>query len=188
MTKTVLWSYHWTSNAQCDVKPLFIFRYKENKYQFHAPRNVICKNSVMELFITYVAYRRQENVVNIVTVLQAGWFRVLFLAGTRDFSLLWNIQAGSGAHLALYSMGTEDSATGGRAASGMMLNHSPLYNAKIKTGWSYPLHPTVCLHSMSGGLSHISSVVFVSIVLRCSTAKIHKISTRWLLINPFKQQ
>ena len=87
-----------------------------------------------------------------------------------------------GANLALYSMGTGDSATGGKGARGIMLNHSPLYNAKIKNGCSYPLHPTVCLHSMSGGFPHISSVVFVSIVVRCSfgklvTAKIHKIST-----------
>jgi len=130
----------------------------------------------------YVAYRSQENVVNIVTVLLAGWFRVLFLAGTRDISLMWNIQAGCGAHLSKYSMGTGDFATWGRAARGMLLNHSPLCNAKIKTGWNYPLHHTVCPHSMSGGLCHISSVVLVSIMVRCSfgklvTAKLHKIST-----------
>jgi len=92
------------------------------------------------------------------------------------------MQAGSGTHLALYSTGTGDSATGGRAARGMMPNHSPLYSAKIKTGWSYAVHPTLCPHGMSGGLCHICSVVFVSIVVRCSfgklvTAKIHKIST-----------
>lgn len=109
--KTILWSYHWTLNGQCYVKPSFIFKYKENKYQFPVPRNVICKNILTELFMNYVVYRSQENVVNIVTVLQAGWFRVLFLAGARDISLLWNIQAGSGTHLALYSVGTGDSAT-----------------------------------------------------------------------------
>jgi len=48
--------------------------------------------------------------------LQAGHLRVQIPAGTRNSSLLQNIQTGSGSHTASYSMGTKDSCHGDKAA------------------------------------------------------------------------
>jgi hypothetical protein len=50
--------------------------------------------------------RLQNYKVDTATVLQAGRNGVRILAGARDFSLLRNMQTGSGAHPASYSMGT----------------------------------------------------------------------------------
>jgi hypothetical protein len=59
---------------------------------------------------------RWVNITGIVTRLQAGRSGVRIPAGVRDFSLLQNVQNGSGVHLASYTMGTRCSFPGGKAA------------------------------------------------------------------------
>ena len=47
-----------------------------------------------------------DGVAGMATRLRAEWSRVRILVEAKDFTLLQNIQLGSGVHPALYSMGT----------------------------------------------------------------------------------
>ena len=49
-------------------------------------------------------YRSRDKVVGIATRLRAGGFRVRILVRSKDFSLLQNVQTGSGAHPASSSV------------------------------------------------------------------------------------
>jgi len=48
----------------------------------------------------------RNSSVSIGTGLQTGQSRVWITVGTREYSLLWNFQTGSGAHWTSYSVGT----------------------------------------------------------------------------------
>jgi hypothetical protein len=61
--------------------------------------------------------------------------RVLFPAGARDFSLLHNVQAGSGVHPASYTKGTEVKKQGREA------DHSPLPSADVRNCGGIPPLP-----------------------------------------------
>jgi hypothetical protein len=63
-----------------------------------------------------VISRSRDTVVSTVTRLRAGQFRVRMPAGERHLYLLRNVQTGSGAHHASYSLGTRDSSPRGTAA------------------------------------------------------------------------
>ena len=65
----------------------------------------------------------QNYTVHIATVLQAGRNGVRIPAGTRQFSLLQNVQTGSGAHQAYYLMGTEALSRGKRNRSVKLTTH-----------------------------------------------------------------
>jgi hypothetical protein len=54
----------------------------------------------------------RDNVIDMVTRLQAGPSEVRIPAGTKDLRLLQNVQTCSGVHPASYSVGTGDSARG----------------------------------------------------------------------------
>jgi hypothetical protein len=71
------------------------------------------------------------------------WSAEFDLRQRQNFSLLHNVQNGSGAHPTSYPMGT------GRALSlevkwqGSEADHSPPSNAKVKNGGAIPPHPLV---------------------------------------------
>jgi hypothetical protein len=79
-----------------------------------------------------------------VTLLWAGWSRVRILVGVRDFSLLQNLQIGSGAQPDSCSLGT------GVLSQDVKrlwheVNHSPPSSAEVKNEWSYTSAYTRCL-------------------------------------------
>jgi hypothetical protein len=125
---------------------LFVFRYKGNKYQFHVPRYVKCKTVWLNYLWTYVTFMSQESVFSVVTRLHDGWFGGLIPGGGKIFfpcvehvGWLWGpLSLVFHGYWGLLSLG-------GRAARGMRLNHWPLYNAKIKTEWSYTPAPQYML-------------------------------------------
>ena len=66
------------------------------------------------------------------------------------YSVIQNIQTGSGAHTASYSLDTGVSPSPpGVKRPGREAIHSPPPNAKVKNKWSYTSAPPICLHSMN---------------------------------------
>ena len=72
--------------------------------------------------------------------LRVGQFEVRILEGTKNFSLLQNVQTGCGAHTAYCSMGT-DVLSSGLKRPGRESYHFPPYSAEIKNEWSYTFIP-----------------------------------------------
>lgn len=76
----------------------------------------------------------RDNVIDMVTRLQAGLSKVRIPAGTQDLRFLQNVRTCSGVHPASYSMGTGDSSRGlswanvihGESQSCFWLNHTRL--------------------------------------------------------------
>jgi hypothetical protein len=62
-----------------------------------------------------------------------------------DLSLLRNVQTGSGAHPASYSMRTGPP-PGRQAATEFDVDPSPPRSAEVKDEWSYTSTPPICLH------------------------------------------
>jgi hypothetical protein len=83
-------------------------------------------------------YWSRGSVVGLDTRLHAGRPGIRIPVGSRDFCLLQNVQAGPGAHLASYSVGT---GVISRGKSGHGVNHSPPSRAKVKNVWSYTANP-----------------------------------------------
>jgi len=83
-------------------------------------------------------YWSRGSVVGLATRLQAGRPGIRIPVGLRDFSLLQNVQAGPGAHLASYSVGTGVISP---RKSGHGVNHSSLSSAEVKNVWSYTPNP-----------------------------------------------
>ena len=73
---------------------------------------------------------RSQPVGYIEPTLLAGWSGVRMLAVARGFSLPQNVQTGSWAHQASYSVCT------GLFPVGSDVDHSPPYNAEIRSEWS----------------------------------------------------
>jgi len=75
---------------------------------------------------------------------------VQFPAGTREYSVLQNVQTGFGVHSASYSMGTKGFFPRGVKWLQGEVHCSPSSSAKVKNECSYittPLH-TICLHGL----------------------------------------
>ena len=94
----------------------------------------------------------RDNVIGMVTRLQAGLSEVRVPAGTKDLRLLQNVQTCSGVHPASYSMGTGGS-SGGKATQ--------------------PLASKCCRNCVSGGIaapylqSHICRLGVLGMILPC---------------------
>jgi hypothetical protein len=61
------------------------------------------------------------------------------------FSLLQNVQIGSGVHPASYSKGT---GVPSREQRGLSFNYSPPSSTEVKNEWSYTSIPPICLHGV----------------------------------------
>jgi hypothetical protein len=61
----------------------------------------------------------------------------------RDFPLLQNVQTGSGAHRASYSVGT---GTFPRGRDVKLVDNPPLAIPEVRCEWSYTSAPPICLH------------------------------------------
>jgi hypothetical protein len=84
-------------------------------------------------------YWSRGSVVGLDTRLQAGRPGIRIPVGSRYFSLLQNVQAVPGAHLASYSVGT---GVISRGKIGHGVNHSPPSSAKVKNVWSCTPNPS----------------------------------------------
>jgi hypothetical protein len=71
-----------------------------------SPYGHIFVRRILKTILYAVGNRSQSSVIGIGTTLLGGPSGVQILAGLRDFSVLQNIQTGSGTHAASYSMGT----------------------------------------------------------------------------------
>jgi hypothetical protein len=72
--------------------------------------------------------------------LRVGQLEVRILEGTKDFSLLQNVQTDCGARTAYCSMGA-DVVSSEVKRSGREAYHFPPYSAEIKNEWSYTFIP-----------------------------------------------
>jgi len=80
-------------------------------------------------------------------MLWAGQPGIRMLLGVRDFSVLQNVQTGSGAHPASCSLGT-GVLSWGLKWLGHYINHRPPSSANLKNEWSYTSSPFMCLNCM----------------------------------------
>ena len=88
-----------------------------------------------------------EYLVGTVTGLWSVQSRILFVAGTREFSLLQNNRTHSRIHPTSCSMGTRDSYPGTKA-TGSNVDCSPQSSVKVKNEWNYTCAPPLCLHGV----------------------------------------
>lgn len=95
-------------------------------------------NPLLEQLVNMEHYWSSGSVVGLATRLQAGWPGIRIPVGLRDSSLLQNFQAGPGAHLASYSVGTGVISRGRR---GHGVNHSSPSSEELKNVWSYTPNP-----------------------------------------------
>jgi hypothetical protein len=82
-----------------------------------------------------------------VTTLRAGRSGVRNPVGTRRFSPLHSVETGSGAHLALHSIGTGALAPGVKQ-SRREIDHSPPSCAEVKNEWCYTFPAPLCFHDV----------------------------------------
>ena len=71
-----------------------------------------------------------------------------YLAETKDVSVLQNVETGSGALSASYSVGTIGFVPSGKSQS--EADHSPVPSAEVKNGWSYTFTAPVYFHGLYG--------------------------------------
>jgi hypothetical protein len=71
------------------VKASVIFKYKKNKYQFHVPRYILCKNSVIESFMNICSIQ-EPGECSECSDYTTGWMIQGFIPsiGKRFFSTL----------------------------------------------------------------------------------------------------
>ena len=84
------------------------------------------------------------SIVGIVTVLLTGRSGARIPVGERDFSLLRNVQTGSGTHPASCSVGTEVLLRG-QSGLGCAAKYSPPSIAEVRSEWSYTFSPRICV-------------------------------------------
>jgi hypothetical protein len=102
---------------------------------------------VYSITLLYKQRGRQVRENCDVTRLGVGQSGIRTPAEAKDFPFLQNVQTGSGAHPASYSMSTWGSCSGCEA-EGHEAAHSPPSRAEVKNKWSYTCTPHTCLHSV----------------------------------------
>jgi hypothetical protein len=106
---------------------------------FSSSMGVLFVTSVQSLRCVTVAHKNIHSVLGV----WGGQSRVRIPVGARYFSVPQNVQTGSGAHQASYSMGT------GIKRPGREVNHSPSYSAEVTTECSYISASAIRLNGMS---------------------------------------
>ena len=90
------------------------------------------------------------------TRLRSARFGVRIPAGAIKLSTLQNVQVGSGAHPASYSM-SNDASFPGLKRGGSETDYSPLYPVpRLKMSWSLPLFPLHAFMAYIGTISHFT--------------------------------
>ena len=105
-------------------------------------------SSTVTVYLTLLLWRMYYVGFEVPTDLAVDWMvRGLHPVRGRDFSLLQNIQTGSGTHPASYLMGTWYLSQGLKR-SGCEVNHSPPCSGEVKNKWSCSSTHSVCLHGV----------------------------------------
>ena len=145
---SVVWTFLSTT---VDVSKVFLF---SRFIQAHRDRNMHTLKSKHTnvnriLFIVLFSNGMGVSIVCIVNRLWAGWSEVCIQAGTRNWSVLWNVQTGLGTYPASFSLGTSAPSSEVKQPE-CEPNHPATSNAGGKSEWSYTPFQLLMIYGVWG--------------------------------------